>query len=126
MARQKRRYVAHAVLRKYWSTRIDLGKKGFDSVDEFLEPGTCFACGRSDPENDNALTRAHIKPRDQGGADDKSNIHILCQFCHTASEALSGDGYWNWFYRTNLWTVAQGVYAMAGHNLYDEMLTLTR
>ena len=52
----------------------------------------CFACGDSF-----RLERAHITPRDKGGKDEASNLHVLCASCHKQSEASSD--YWFWFER---------------------------
>lgn len=81
----------------YWAERlVELGK--FDSVEEVLEADYCFACGFDWP-----LERAHITAKCLGGIDEVSNLHNLCVLCHQASEPLSGEGYWQWFVKRNIW-----------------------
>ena len=85
----KRVMPTEEAIRKFWVDEL-WRKKGFDSKDEFLERGTCFACGMDGNE------RAHIKARSAGGSDDVSNIHILCGVCHKDSEYLDGGRYLSW------------------------------
>ena len=82
---------------EYWdNTLVDMGK-----VDEgelmldFKSPSTgiCFACGRYYE----GLHRAHIKPKVHGGEDSVENLHLLCDWCHNASEMLEDEQYWEWF-----------------------------
>lgn len=77
-------------VRRYWASQlVKLGK--FDSITEAAEPGSCFACGFHD-----ALERAHIVARSDGGPDEVGNLHLLCRPCHRSSEGLSGETYWSW------------------------------
>jgi HNH endonuclease len=94
-----RRMPNEGSIRRYWATRLDLAKKGFDSDLEFLEHGICFACGW-----EKTLERAHITPRCDGGPDSEDNLHMLCKTCHKVSEFKVGDEYWAWFYSMNMWT----------------------
>ena len=86
--------VGEKTIRIYWSKHINLTKKGFDSVDEFMEKGTCFACGL----HFRSLDRAHIIAKVEGGNDNVNNLHMLCDICHKDSEYLKGTKYWEWFY----------------------------
>lgn len=68
---------------KYWSdARVDL---------EFYE-NQCFMCGCIQP-----LERAHIIPDCQGGTGEADNLHLLCKTCHTSTEYLTGQPYWDVF-----------------------------
>lgn len=77
------------VIRRYWVEML-WKAKGYDSPAEFLEPGTCFACGMEGKE------RAHILARADGGSDLPGNLHILCRVCHKDSERLDGEKYMTW------------------------------
>lgn len=91
MAKQIRNMPSEGVIRAYWAPKL-WKVKGFDSLEEFLESGLCFACGWSRP-----LERAHILAKSEGGSDDVSNLHMLCRSCHKCSEMVSGDMYNKWF-----------------------------
>lgn len=56
----------------------------------YLEEKVCFACGIF-----HHLHRAHIVPISSGGPNTVENIHLLCEACHSRSEA--NPKYWNWF-----------------------------
>jgi len=68
----------------------------------------CFACSISSAsifgtsENTIALHRAHIHPKVLGGTDEVDNLHLLCQYCHLASEFIYGTDYWAWFMQRKL------------------------
>lgn len=81
-------------IRAHWAGRLWLAK-GFDSAAEFMERGTCFACGLDGNE------RAHIVARSAGGSDDPENLHILCGVCHKDSEYLEGEKYMAWLFQRN-------------------------
>lgn len=88
----KRKIPTEEKIREHWAERL-WEVKGFDSIDEFLEPGWCFACGigfNSKPD------RAHILARAWGGDDSLENLHILCSICHKDSENLYGPAYMDW------------------------------
>ena len=86
-------------IRQYWCERLWEGK-GYDSPSEFLNDNLCFACGFDNPF-DWSLESAHILARVWGGDDTEENIHLLCHICHTDSENLSGEKYWDWFWKRN-------------------------
>lgn len=87
------------VIRSYWVDSV-WEVKGFDSPEEFLEEGLCFACGMYDG---GTLERAHIYPRSIGAPNDASNLHMLCHRCHKNSEYKYGFDYFDWFLtRTNI------------------------
>lgn len=83
-----------AVIRAHWADRIGGDSRGrFDSPAEFLLDDYCFACGFVANTE-----RAHILARNCGGDDSAENIHLLCWSCHRASEPISGEEYWEWFW----------------------------
>ena len=84
-----RKMPSELAIRAHWAKRL-WAIKGFDSEAEFLERGTCFACGMDGSE------RAHIVARSVGGSDGCENLHILCGVCHKDSEYLDGDRYMAW------------------------------
>ena len=43
----------------------------------------CFACGF-----EYGVERAHLIPVCDGGSDDPSNIHLLCESCHKKTEGI--------------------------------------
>ena len=84
-----RKMPSELAIRAHWAKRL-WAIKGFDSEAEFLERGTCFACGMDGSE------RAHIVARSVGGSDGCENLHILCGVCHKDSEYLDGERYMAW------------------------------
>ena len=52
----------------------------------------CWSCGLK-----GKLERCHIEPVRNGGKNNASNLHILCNRCHTDSEYFYGQDYWLWF-----------------------------
>lgn len=58
---------------------------------------TCWACKLGFPWHI-TFYRAHILPLCEGGTNDYTNLHLLCDECHKQSEYLSGKPYWSWFY----------------------------
>lgn len=84
-----RKMPSEKVIRSHWSKKL-WAIKGYDSENEFLELGTCFACGMHGDE------RAHILARSAGGSDTPENLHILCHVCHKDSEYLEGERYMAW------------------------------
>ena len=85
-----RKMPTERAIRAFWAGKL-WSVKGYDSPEEFMEPGNCFACGWH-----RELHRAHVQARCSGGADDVSNLHMLCRTCHKASELISGDKYYKW------------------------------
>jgi 5-methylcytosine-specific restriction endonuclease McrA len=81
----KRRPFSHDSIRAYWSKTALGTRREFDA-------SVCFACRW--PTED--LERAHILPLCEGGSDEVSNLHLLCEACHKDSEFLSGRSYWKW------------------------------
>jgi 5-methylcytosine-specific restriction endonuclease McrA len=80
-------------IREHWAEAV-WRQKGFDSRNEFMEMGVCFACGFS-----GEVHRAHIVPRIKGGSDSPDNLHMLCPFCHKDSEVMEGEEYMAWFFQ---------------------------
>jgi len=101
-------------VREYWSLKI-YKLKGFDSPEEFLEDEWCFACGlqigKARPE------RAHIIAVCDGGSNDVSNIHMLCEICHKDSEFLTISDYWEWFFERSALDMVMSGAARKGVNL---------
>ena len=94
MTKSKRNMPSELAIRKHWAGRLS-ATKGYDSPSEFLERGSCFACGLDGSE------RAHIVARSVGGSDLAENLHILCATCHKDSEYLDGHKYTAWFLERN-------------------------
>ena len=98
---------------------VQIGK--FDSIEELYEDDYCFACGfvdrrEGDPEDTKYTERAHIWARRDGGPDEVQNIHLLCKWCHKASENMMQSEYIAWFEAQNLGLVmmqSTNVYALA-------------
>ncbi|MBC7603280.1 MAG: HNH endonuclease [Ramlibacter sp.] len=88
----KRKMPTELVIRAQWAERL-WQAKGYDCAAEFMERGTCFACGLDGNE------RAHIVARAVGGHDGPENLHILCSACHKDSEYLEGGRYMAWLMR---------------------------
>ena len=84
-----RKMPTELAIRAHWADRLWL-VKGYDSKAEFMQRGTCFACGMSGGE------RAHILARVAGGDDTPENLHILCGVCHKDSEYLASNDYTEW------------------------------
>ena len=97
-------------IRAHWADRLWLAK-GYDSKAEFMERGTCFACGMSGSE------RAHILARVAGGDDTPENLHILCWVCHKDSEYLEGSAYMDWLMDRNALSMIMSAAARVGFNL---------
>ena len=106
----KRAMPTEKAIRGFWADEL-WQKKGFDSKEEFLETGTCFACGMDGSE------KAHIKARSVGGVDDVSNIHILCGVCHKDSEYLDGGRYLAWLISRTPLDMIMSASAKRGINL---------
>ena len=87
--KQVRKMPSTKQIRRHWASFL-VREKGFDSEQEAMEEGICFACGQDGNE------RCHIKAKQEGGTDHESNLHILCEICHKDSEYLSGDAYFYW------------------------------
>lgn len=85
----KRKMPTELAIRAHWANRL-WRAKGYDSAAEFMERGTCFACGLDGNE------RAHIVARAAGGGDEPENLHVLCGVCHKDSEYLEGGRYMGW------------------------------
>ncbi len=113
----KRKNFTKKAIRAYWSG-TDIWHEEFDSKEEFLEEGTCFACGFI--PMDEVLERAHIKALWMGGKDDLDNIHLLCRECHQASEDLFGNMYWKWFKKRDILDVMLS--KAAKYNLLSDFL----
>lgn len=93
---RKRKRYSEKTIRTYCAS-TDIWHEKFDSEDEFLEHGNCFACGM----DHGYLERAHIKALVSGGEDHPRNIHMLCRCCHQASELIYGEVYYIWFHSRN-------------------------
>lgn len=89
-----RKMPTERAIREHWADRL-WRDKGYDSRAEFMERGTCFACGMEGNE------RAHIVARVAGGNDDLENLHVLCGVCHKDSEFLDGEKYMSWLMQRN-------------------------
>lgn len=80
-------------IRPYWREHE---KNKYFNVNWDVTDKTCFACGL----DCKTIDKAHIKPKRFFNSDKEantpSNIHLLCRVCHTNSEMLSDDAYWEW------------------------------
>jgi hypothetical protein len=100
----RRKMPSASRIRNFWAFKLSVGDLAkYDSPEECLEEkDSCFACGfYMGP-----LERAHILARCDGGDDSVSNLHLLCPWCHEASEQLSGEAYWQWFRRRSIADIA--------------------
>jgi hypothetical protein len=119
MSNSTRRMPTELAARAHWVDAL-WERKGFDSPEEFLERGICFACGMTG--RGGSLDRAHILARCNGGSDDPSNIHMLCRLCHKDSETLDGEAYWSWFWQRSWMDAAISAACRTGLNLHSEYL----
>lgn len=106
-----RKQFSEKAIRKHWVDRL-WEKKGFDSPDEFMEKGICFACNLCAD-----LEKAHIQALSIGGNDNLENIHLLCKICHKDSEYLEGKKYFDWLYSRNIIDVMFNIAGRKGVNL---------
>lgn len=121
MGRPSRKMPKHQDVFLYWrdwlieNDKIDIDEHGRTSVN-------CFACGMwwlIDPdmpkdwhESRGVLERAHISPHCSGGTEDVSNIHLLCRYCHEASEYIGDrEEYLEWAKRRSFRHVYRQVQA---------------
>ena len=111
-----RRMPTERAVRKCWVDRLWV-RKGFDSREEFLDRGICFACGF-----DGEVHRAHIRARVDGGADAPDNLHMLCPTCHKDSEMLRGDEYMAWFWERTPMDRLVSLAARGGTNVWSAMM----
>jgi len=102
-------------IREYWAQYVERFPQ-FDSGTELLEADVCMACGMAAK-----CERAHIIPLCTGGANTADNLHMLCGWCHKASEGLSGDKYLAWLQRRSIADVAIQAAAARGVNVWDCM-----
>lgn len=122
---KRRGMPSHARLRKHWAP-ILCKAKGYDSCEEFLEADYCFACGFLDDSGSAngavripTTHRAHIKSLSSGGTNNLENIHLLCRWCHKASEGLGDrDRYWAWFYERSFMDRMLQLGASCGANIW--------
>jgi hypothetical protein len=84
-------------IRLWWRSHPEAWR-GVDLAYCFDGPMRCMACRCAHYVHPD-LQRAHIVARNRGGEDRPANIHLLCQWCHLASELLDGDPYWAWLRR---------------------------
>ena len=105
-----RKMPTELAIRAHWADRLWLAK-GYDSKAEFMERGTCFACGMSGNE------RAHILARAAGGDDTPENLHILCGVCHKDSEYLEGNAYMDWLMDRSALSMIMSGASRRGFNL---------
>ena len=104
----KRKMPSKETVKIHWQEpMVNSGK--FDSLSEFHEDDYCFACGMKAHTQ-----RAHILPKNRGGSDDASNIHLLCEVCHKQSEFISGADYDRWLRGQSAISMALGIYAYNG------------
>lgn len=106
---QIRKMPSKLAIAKYWHEQLR-GKKLFATFDR-PDVCTCMACNRPTDHTE----RAHIKAKQEGGADSVDNLHLLCDICHKDSEMISGDKYFEWFYSRKLADVAAQVALKMGN-----------
>lgn len=92
-----RKLPSKSQIRDHWAVWL-VEQDKFDSVVEVKEADHCFACGI-----EATTQRAHITPHVIGGPDTVENLHLLCFACHTDSEFLTGDDYYEWLRDRTLW-----------------------
>ena len=102
-------------IRQHWASHADRLPQ-FDSSSEVLESDVCMACGSLAK-----CERAHITPLCTGGTNEADNLHMLCHWCHKASEGLLDDEYWVWLRARSVLDVAIQVAAAQGVNVWHIM-----
>jgi 5-methylcytosine-specific restriction endonuclease McrA len=117
MDHKRKRMPSLKQIRAHWAPYL-VGNKGFDSKEEAMETGICFACGMWF----SGLERAHINPLLEGGSNDVSNLHALCRTCHKDSEGRTGDEYFKWFNQRTLVDAVCSMAARSGANLHSLMM----
>jgi HNH endonuclease/Recombinase len=90
-----------AQIRKHWSLWLVMVGK-FETVAEAESSWACWACGFTNSNQDDWVERAHITAYSDGGSNEPKNLHLLCRWCHLASELLNSDDYFNWFLNRTL------------------------
>ncbi len=83
-------------IRRYWADDKRWSEMGVEPPPNIEDKRTCMACGLP-----GGTTRCHIVPRSRGGPDAIENLHMLCRWCHHASEPLEGEAYWRWIGKQN-------------------------
>lgn len=109
---QKRKMPAQSIIREYWQVGDGLNLLDEHGI-EITDLG-CFACGF-----DLKIERCHIVPKQFGGQDDVSNLHLLCPNCHAESENLKESFYWKWLIVKN-----QSDYKVSELRLYERQKSL--
>lgn len=115
---QRRRMPTEHDIRMFWCNTLWY-RKGFDSPEEFMEHGICFACGMSSPDG---IERAHIEPRCNGGVDGIENLHMLCRVCHKDSEFLTGIVYMKWLLERSAIDMPISVGVQHGRNIWSLLI----
>jgi len=87
-----------------------------------LHTHTCFACG-----SDCGTERAHIESKQYGGADDASNLHLLCKECHLESESIENqEHYFLWFKDKSPMNSGSNLRIRNKAKLYESLIKLGR
>jgi len=90
----KRKSVTKAQIVNYWASRVDESDLGVDWCDAL---DRCWRCAIETKR----LERCHIIPKSLGGADDKSNLILLCKRCHREGPNVKDKNFmWEWIKKT--------------------------
>lgn len=77
----------HAQIVEYWAAREDESNLAVDWADA---ENCCWLCGR-----EKNVQRCHIIPAARGGADEPSNLVLLCERCHKeAVNIIDSESMW--------------------------------
>lgn len=85
-------------IRDFWATRLVMEGKLDSPRNEWFLQDACFACHNL-WQIGQTTERSHILANCEGGVETVENLHLLCDACHKDSEMLSGQDYWDWFYK---------------------------
>ena len=113
----RNRMASEHAIRNHWAAQVSR-LPTFDSEAEVLETGVCFACGVLNKK----CERAHIQPLCQGGTNLADNLHMLCGYCHKASEGMSGAEYWAWLQSRTVMDVLIQRMAVNGANIWSGLM----
>lgn len=81
---------SRAKIAEFWQPRVEeFGV--YHAYQGELPPNECWACG-----NAMRLERCHIEAHMDGGSNTVENLVLLCENCHTHSETLLPETFWQW------------------------------
>jgi len=100
-------------IRAYWSTRLQAYLGQDISPETIMDSRFCFGC-KVFLNKGITIQRAHIRAVSTGGSNSVENIHMLCRYCHKASELKFGEEYRGWLKGRDLIDTGLTLCAQAG------------